>query len=141
MARSRSSSRTARRSPLPRTHVGPRGTCKAAAFSKGWPTRASRVSSCGSGFLRARRSHHRTLKILTSMDIIAPEISRYLDDLVPERPAELREMERIAESTNFPIIGPASGQLCYLVARLIGARRIFELASGYGYSTAWFACA
>src|SRR3982751_1154186 len=73
------------------------------------------------------------------MDIIAPEISRYLDDLVPERPAELREMERIAESTDFPIIGPASGNLCYLLARLIGARRVFELGSGYGYSTAWFA--
>jgi len=73
------------------------------------------------------------------MDIIAPEISRYLDDLVPERPAELRKMEQIAESTNFPIIGPASGNLCYLVARLIGARRVFELGSGYGYSTAWFA--
>ena len=73
------------------------------------------------------------------MDIIAPEISRYLDDLVPERPAELREMERIAESSKFPIIGPASGNLCYLIARLIGARRVFELGSGFGYSTAWFA--
>jgi caffeoyl-CoA O-methyltransferase len=73
------------------------------------------------------------------MDIIAPEISRYLDDLVPERPAELRRMEQIAESTNFPIIGPASGNLCYLIARLIGARRVFELGSGYGYSTAGFA--
>jgi len=48
-------------------------------------------------------------------------------------------MERIGESTNFPIIGPASGHLCYLIARMIGARRIFELGSGYGYSTAWFA--
>ena len=73
------------------------------------------------------------------MDIIAPEISRYLDDLVPERPAELREMERIAESSKFPIIGPAAGNLCYLIARLIGARRVFELGSGFGYSTAWFA--
>ena len=73
------------------------------------------------------------------MDILAPEISRYLDDLVPERPAELRDMERIASSSKFPIIGPASGQLCYLIARLIGARRIFELGSGFGYSTAWFA--
>src|ERR687889_1574256 len=73
------------------------------------------------------------------MDIIAPEISRYLDKLVPARPAELLDMERIAESTKFPIIGPASGNLCYLVARLIGARRVFELGSGYGYSTAWFA--
>ena len=73
------------------------------------------------------------------MDIIAPEISRYLDDLVPERPAELRKMEQIAESTNFPIIGPASGNLCYLIARLIGARRVFELGSGSGYSRAWLA--
>jgi predicted O-methyltransferase YrrM len=73
------------------------------------------------------------------MDIIAPEISRYLDSLVPKRPAELQEMERVAESTNFPIVGPASGHLCYLVSRMIGARRVFELGSGYGYSTAWFA--
>ena len=73
------------------------------------------------------------------MDILAPEIASYLDALVPERPAELREMERIAEASKFPIIGPASGQLCYLVARMIGARRVFELGSGYGYSTAWFA--
>ena len=43
------------------------------------------------------------------------------------------------DATNFPIIGPASGHLCYLVARMIGARRVFELGSGYGYSTAWFA--
>jgi predicted O-methyltransferase YrrM len=72
------------------------------------------------------------------MNFLDPAISTYLDNLV-SRPDELREMERIAESTKFPIIGPASGQLCYLVARLIGARRIFELGSGYGYSTAWFA--
>jgi predicted O-methyltransferase YrrM len=73
------------------------------------------------------------------MNFLTPEIATYLDGLVPARPDELRDMERIAESTNFPIIGPASGQLCYLVARMIGARRVFELGSGYGYSTAWFA--
>ena len=48
-------------------------------------------------------------------------------------------MERQARATGFPIIGPASGQLCYLMARSIGARRVFELGSGFGYSTAWFA--
>jgi predicted O-methyltransferase YrrM len=73
------------------------------------------------------------------MNFLTPEIATYLDRLVPVRPDELRDMERVAESTKFPIIGPASGQLCYLVARMIGARRIFELGSGYGYSTAWFA--
>jgi caffeoyl-CoA O-methyltransferase len=73
------------------------------------------------------------------MDILAPEISAYLDALVPARPPEMQAMERRAAETGFPIIGPAAGQLCYLVARMIGARRVFELGSGYGYSTAWFA--
>lgn len=48
-------------------------------------------------------------------------------------------MERSAARTGFPIIGPVVGQLCYLLARQIGARRVFELGSGFGYSTAWFA--
>jgi caffeoyl-CoA O-methyltransferase len=48
-------------------------------------------------------------------------------------------MEAEAAETGFPIIGPASGQLCYLLARLSGARSVFELGSGFGYSTAWFA--
>ena len=48
-------------------------------------------------------------------------------------------METIAARTDFPIIGPAAGHFCYLVTRLSGARRVFELGSGFGYSTAWFA--
>ncbi|HEU4994815.1 MAG TPA: O-methyltransferase [Gemmatimonadaceae bacterium] len=71
--------------------------------------------------------------------IISPQVSEYLEKLVPSRPPELALMERVARKTNFPIIGPAVGQLCYLLARAIGARRVFELGSGYGYSTAWFA--
>ena len=73
------------------------------------------------------------------MNFLDSAVSTYLDNLVPDRPAELRNMEQIGEATKFPIIGPASGHLCYLVARMIGARRVFELGSGYGYSTAWFA--
>lgn len=71
--------------------------------------------------------------------LLPPDIAAYLDRLVPSRPPELRAMEEAAAREDFPIIGPASGQLCYLVARLIGARRVFELGSGFGYSTAWFA--
>lgn len=63
----------------------------------------------------------------------------YLDCLVPPRPPEMQAMEVYAQKTDFPIIGPASGYLCYQIARMIGARRVFELGSGYGYSTAWFA--
>ena len=48
-------------------------------------------------------------------------------------------MEAYAAEHRFPIVGPASGQLCYQVARMIDARQVFELGSGYGYSTSWFA--
>lgn len=48
-------------------------------------------------------------------------------------------MEAYAKARDFPIIGPAAGYLCYQIARMIDARSIFELGSGYGYSTAWFA--
>ena len=68
-----------------------------------------------------------------------PDLSRYLDVLVPARPSEMMAMEVEAERTDFPIIGPAAGYFCYLIARLIGARSVFELGSGFGYSTAWFA--
>jgi predicted O-methyltransferase YrrM len=74
-----------------------------------------------------------------SNPLLPPEIAAYLDRLVPSRPAELQAMEAAAAREDFPIIGPASGQLCYLIARLIAARRVFELGSGFGYSTAWFA--
>ncbi len=66
-------------------------------------------------------------------------LQSYLEELVPDRPPELRAMEAMAEAEGFPIIGPACGQVCYLIARMIRARRIFELGSGFGYSTAWFA--
>jgi predicted O-methyltransferase YrrM len=71
--------------------------------------------------------------------ILDPGIATYLDALVPDRPAELAAMEAEAAASDFPIIGPASGQLCYLVARLIGARSVIALGSGICYSTAWFA--
>jgi predicted O-methyltransferase YrrM len=67
------------------------------------------------------------------------QLRDYLDRLTPTRPAEMQAMEAYAEEHRFPIIGPASGQLCYQITRMINARRVFELGSGYGYSTAWFA--
>jgi len=73
------------------------------------------------------------------MESIVAEVTKYLDGLVPPRAAELVKMEELAAKTNFPIIGPAAGHLCYLMTRLAGARSVFELGSGFGYSTAWFA--
>ena len=73
------------------------------------------------------------------MDLIDPAVARHLTALVPPRHPELQAMEEPARDTGFPIIGPAAGHFCYLLARLTNARSIFELGSGYGYSTAWFA--
>ena len=72
-------------------------------------------------------------------DLFTPEVSSYLEQLVPQRTAELAAMEKYASEHNFPIVGPVAGQMCYQLARLMGAQRVFELGSGYGYSTAWFA--
>jgi predicted O-methyltransferase YrrM len=74
-----------------------------------------------------------------SQDAIPRQLQSYLDGLVPRRHDVLLAMEEKAHVEGFPIIGPACGLFCYQVARLTGARRIFELGSGFGYSTAWFA--
>lgn len=66
-------------------------------------------------------------------------VQDYLASLVPPREKELQEMEAYAEKHDFPIIGPVCGYYCYQLARMINARSVFELGSGYGYSTAWFA--
>ncbi len=71
--------------------------------------------------------------------LIPQYLMDYIDNLVPPRPPEMQAMEIYAEKIDFPIVGPGSGYLCYQVARMIRAKRIFELGSGFGYSTAWFA--
>ena len=72
-------------------------------------------------------------------DISYTKVQDYLASLVPPREPELQKMEEYAEKNGFPIIGPACGYYCYQLARMINAQSIFELGSGYGYSTAWFA--
>lgn len=48
-------------------------------------------------------------------------------------------MERYAQETQFPIVGPVVGQFLYLLTRISGAQHVFEMGSSFGYSTAWFA--
>jgi predicted O-methyltransferase YrrM len=74
-----------------------------------------------------------------SEPLISDRVKDYLDRLVPERPPEMQKMEVYAKKHHFPIIGPTAGYACYLIARIASAKNIFELGSGYGYSTAWFA--
>ena len=67
------------------------------------------------------------------------KVQDYLASLVPPREPEMQELEKYAEKHDFPIIGPACGYYCYQLAHMIKAKSVFELGSGYGYSTAWFA--
>lgn len=73
------------------------------------------------------------------MDIVNPAIERYLRKLAArdDEPV-LLEMEKLAEDEGFPIIGRLCGRYLEMLARSIGARRIFEMGSGFGYSAYWF---
>ncbi len=61
-----------------------------------------------------------------------------LAQLPPPDPVEL-EMRRVGEDRGFPIVGPLVGALLDVLVRSNGAKRIFEMGSGFGYSTWWFA--
>jgi caffeoyl-CoA O-methyltransferase len=73
------------------------------------------------------------------MHIVDPGIEEYLRTLVEPADPVRAEMEALAARRRFPIIGPLVGNLCAVMARSIGARRVFEMGSGFGYSTLWFA--
>src|SRR3989304_5689397 len=59
--------------------------------------------------------------------------------LPPHAEPVLLEMEAEGRERGFPIIGRLVGVTVELLARSIGARRVFELGSGFGYSAYWFA--
>jgi predicted O-methyltransferase YrrM len=68
-------------------------------------------------------------------------VESYLTDLAKAEHEEpvLLEMEARAADNRFPIVGRATGRFLELAARAVGARRVMELGSGYGYSAYWFA--
>jgi caffeoyl-CoA O-methyltransferase len=68
-------------------------------------------------------------------------VERYLTERAETEhgDAVLADMEARAKEHGFPIVGRASGRYLELAARSIGARRVIELGSGYGYSAYWFA--
>ncbi len=74
------------------------------------------------------------------MDIVHPAVERYLRRLAAQDDEPvLLEMEELAERRGFPIIGRLCGRVLEVLARSIGARRVFELGSGFGYSAYWWA--
>ncbi len=71
--------------------------------------------------------------------IVDPHIESYIASLDGRADPVLAAMETLAARKSFPIIGRHAGMLLALLTRCIGARRVLELGSGYGYSALWFA--
>jgi predicted O-methyltransferase YrrM len=72
-------------------------------------------------------------------EVTVDKVEHYLYGLLPQRDEVLREIERQAELRKIPIVGPAVGRVLFQLARMIGARTVFEMGSAIGYSTIWWA--
>ena len=74
------------------------------------------------------------------MDIVNPHIDSYMASrLVRFDEPVLLEMEAEAAARNFPIVGRNVGVTLEVLTRSVGARRVIELGSGFGYSGYWHA--
>ncbi|HLW17362.1 MAG TPA: O-methyltransferase [Actinomycetota bacterium] len=75
-----------------------------------------------------------------TVQIVNEDVEKYSRALLARHDDPvLLEMEQLAAEKHFPIINRHVGVTVEILARSIGARRIFELGSGYGYSAYWFA--
>ena len=74
------------------------------------------------------------------MDIVDPRFDQYMASRLDrfDEPV-LLEMEAEGKQRGFPIVGRNVGVTIEVLARAIGARRVMELGSGFGYSAYWFA--
>ena len=73
------------------------------------------------------------------MSLLIAGLDDYLLSVLPPRDAVLARMEEEAGRRGIPIVGPAVGRFLAQLARISGARRVFELGSAIGYSTVWLA--
>jgi predicted O-methyltransferase YrrM len=73
------------------------------------------------------------------MHIVNPQIDEYILNVLPPRHEVLTEMDDYARKNNFPIVGPQVGRFLAQLVLITGAKSIFEMGSGFGYSAFWFA--
>ena len=72
--------------------------------------------------------------------IVNSNVESYMRGLLSNRDEPvILEMEKLAKERDFPIVNRHVGVTLEILARAIGAQRVFELGSGYGYSAYWFA--
>jgi predicted O-methyltransferase YrrM len=74
-----------------------------------------------------------------SEEFTLTQVETYLSKLYADDDPVRHEMEELARQRHFPIVGPLAGRHLYQLAQMIGAKRVFELGSGYGYSALYFA--
>lgn len=73
-------------------------------------------------------------------DIVDPRFDAYMRSRLGRfDESVLLEMEAEGAARQFPIVGRNVGVTLEILARSIGARRVIELGSGYGYSGYWHA--
>ena len=70
---------------------------------------------------------------------VPDDIEQFAASIGPDPDAVIEEMNRRAEETEFPTVGPAVGGWLQQLASLVGAEGIFEFGSGFGYSAYWSA--
>jgi predicted O-methyltransferase YrrM len=76
---------------------------------------------------------------ISEIYIVNPNIEEYLRGLTPVEDEVLAEMEELGRERGFPIVGPLVGRLLYQLAVMTRAKKVFEMGSGFGYSSYWFA--
>lgn len=74
-----------------------------------------------------------------TFEILDPRVDTYLKSLnATQDDPVLLEMEERARVQGFPIVGRLCGAFLEAMALMIGAKSVFEMGSGYGYSAWWF---
>jgi predicted O-methyltransferase YrrM len=70
---------------------------------------------------------------------VDPRADEYMRELAAkyDEPV-LLDMEERAREHGFPIVGRLAGAFLEVIASAMGARTVFEMGSGYGYSAYWF---
>ncbi|MGM7702125.1 O-methyltransferase [Pseudalkalibacillus sp. Hm43] len=66
--------------------------------------------------------------------MISDEMKQYLEELIPERPQEIVEMEQQAEVENVPIMDLIGMEALLQIIRLHKPKRILEIGTAIGYS-------
>jgi caffeoyl-CoA O-methyltransferase len=67
------------------------------------------------------------------------ELENFFRRLLPHRGELLQRLEAEATREHIPIVGPLVGELLFILARVMGARRILELGTATGYSAIYLA--